>query len=238
MKRKMLVLTALAVAIMLAFSVYGQAETQYELEVINKSGMTQTIAVYQTYPDVTQHGFPLVWFSRVTPNSVFIEFLWTVDWSLGWGILSPNTPPCGEYYTIGQMIPVSSGDPSGINEVTLAYIGTYPHGTYEFINKKYDPTLPASNLEIRTDATVPASNKIALGLGMSGRPVFVMPALPNTMTLLTTHPTYYLCITNCAVGTVVNVANVMSPTKVVFDSPGKLCYELNDLYQFVQIPCE
>jgi hypothetical protein len=227
MKRKMLVLTALAVVIMLAFSPYGQAQPDYNLKVTNKSGMTQTAAVYQTYPNVTGHGFPLVWFSRMLSNGQPATFNWRVNWSLGWG--TPGSLKPGVVYLPSQTINV---EPGGTNEVTLSYVG----GTYEFTNPRHDPSLSNSQLAIITDESIPVTSDLAVSIGMSGKPTFALqPIAPNSKYVFETTPTYYLCITQGPVGSVIDPYSV-HPTKLTFP-PGvySLCYILNDVFQF--IPC-
>lgn len=228
MKKKFLVSTALAIVIMLALSVYGQAQTQYTLKVTNNSGMTQTIAVYQTYP---KGGHPVVWLSSQVNNGGDTQFTWTVNWALGWGTVPQQIKP-GIYYTPAQTIPVTPGDKSGTNKATLNYKGPWPNGTFEFINPTYDLQLRSTEMAIYANRTFPPNETTAVSVSMSGNVVLAMKAEPGLTYYFDAHPTYYLCIASSKVGTLLSSDYVSSPTKVIFGSTKSLCYTLNDEYKF------
>jgi hypothetical protein len=93
-------------------------------------------------------------------------------------------------------------DRSSLNEVTL----TSFEGAVSFANQRQGPK-PGS-LSIVSDATIP-SNEIAVGIGMSGAPVYAAQAMPNTQMSFTPHPQYWL-----AFGEQLNPGEVLDPAQL------------------------
>jgi hypothetical protein len=79
-------------------------------------------------------------------------------------------------------------------------------GAVSFTDQHQGPK-PGS-LSIVSDATVPL-NQIAVGIGMSGAPVYAAQAMPNTQVTFTPQPQYWL-----AFGEQLNPGEVLDPAQL------------------------
>lgn len=207
--------------------------TSYSLEVINKSGATQNIAVYQQYPDLL-NGLPLVWFNKDVNNGNSTTFTWSIDWALNWGTTPQQLAP-GVQWTSGGPLQNMAPDTSGGNNA----IGiTYSSGEFETKPTAYsDPQVPSGDMLVTTDTsfTVPQAELMSIAVYMNSLPAFAVQGEPNGKFLFQTHPTYWLCTTSAKQGVAVSEEFVSSPTQFTFD-PGvtSLSYTLNDELQFVK----
>ena len=207
--------------------------TSYSLEVINQSGATQNIAVYQQYPDLVK-GLPLVWFNKDVNNGNNNTFTWSIDWALNWGTTKQQLAP-GVTWTSGGPLQNMAPDTSeGNNAMGI----TYTNGEFETSPTAYnDPQVSSGDMLITTDTsfTVTQSELMSVAVYMNSLPAFAVQGEPNGKFLFQTHPTYWLCTTSAKAGVAVSEEFVSSPTQFTFD-PGvtSLSYTLNDELQFVK----
>lgn len=204
----------------------------YSLQVTNKSGAAQNIAVYQQYPDLVT-GLPLVWLSKSVPDTNYTTFNWSIDWGLNWGT-TEQPLALGVQWTSGgalqKMDPTTTG---GKNEMGITYTGSeFSTLPTAFNNSE----LPLGDMLVTTDKTftVQEASLMSIAVYMNSLPAFAVQGDPNGEFLFKTHPTFWLCTTSANQGVAVSEYFVSSPTQFTFD-PGvtSLSYILNDELEFV-----
>jgi rhizosphere induced protein len=154
--------------------------TQRQITLVNNSASPTSLAVLQGGSE--QSGV-VAWLAKYAYPNTQIRFTWDdTDLCFVWagtGQLSP-----------GVLIEASQVVSTSLNEgnvIDLSYDSK--NRTFYFHNQQTGGQ-PGS-LTIRQDSTVPP-NAIAVGIGMSGKPTFVMQANPNMYTTFQPRPTYYL----------------------------------------------
>lgn len=190
--------------------------SKYKLKVINRSGMSQTVAVYQDFPI---RGYPLVWFSKYVVDKNTAIFSWNENWGLGWGTTEG-------YIADGVLFsmrgPIQSVDPSigALNGIRIGY-NRAPFGNDgDFTQTPLSlGNLGSGELGIETtkEFTVVESKDMSVAVFSDNKPVFVMQGKPSGKYILKTHPTYYISITDLEESTTVSGEYVSNPTEVRFD---------------------
>lgn len=204
--------------------------TQYSLTVLNSSGASQNIAMYQSYPNVLT-GLPLVWYNKVIPTGNSTTFTWAIDWSLNWGTSTQPLVP-GVAWTSGG--PVQAMQPvGGVNAMGVTYSGSeFQTSPLAYV----DAAVPAGDMAVFTDTsfTVAQAELMSLAVYMNGTPTFAVQGEPNGTFLFETTPTYYICTTSASQGVAISELFVSSPTTVEFDAGViALSYTLNSELEFV-----
>jgi hypothetical protein len=205
--------------------------TQYSLSITNKSGASQNVAVYQSYPNVVS-GLPLVWFNQVVHNGNNSTFNWDITWGLNWGT-SPQPLVTGvEYTSGGPLVPVNPIQPQGINAMAI----TYSSGTFQTQGIEHNPNVLKGDMLVTTDTsfTVIDSLNMNVAVYMYGKPVLAMQGKPNDQYRFDTHPTYWICVTDFKPGIAVSGTAVTSPTKISFPKGVTgLSFDLSDTLEFI-----
>jgi len=187
--------------------------SDYTVSVDNQSGENVQVAIYQDYP--SQSGFSLVWLLQQINVANQTTFNWEIDWALNWGTTDQQLVTGVEWSSAG---PVQNMDPtgqSGNNAMGVVFSGT------EFSTSPpayHDETVAPGVMQVKTDSSfnVAQSECMSLAVYMNSLPAFAMQGQPNGTFTFNTHPTYYICTTECKQSVAVDGTFVSNPTKVEF----------------------
>ncbi|MBN3264746.1 hypothetical protein [Pectobacterium brasiliense] len=207
--------------------------SSYNISVLNKSGDAANIAIYQTYPNIT-NGLPLVWLRQTINDGNTNVYSWSVDWALNWGTTEQPLAPGVQWRSGG---PIQSMDPttsSGYNTMGICYSG----GQFQTSPLAYyDENVPSGSMLINTDTsfTVRDSKALSLAVYMNSLPAFAMQGKPNGNFVFDTHPVYWICCTDAKQGVAVQGMFVSSPTQLSFpDGVKSLSFTLNETLRFIK----
>lgn len=203
----------------------------YSLSVTNNSGAAQPIAIYQEYPNLLG-GLPLVWFTQTVNNGNEATYTWNINWALNWGT-TPQPLAAGVLWTSGGPVQnMSPNSSSGNNAMGI----THSADQFETNPLAYhDGNVGQGQMLVTTDTTftVPMAELMSVSVYMDGKAAFAVQGKPNGKYLFSTHPTYYICVTQSKESVAISSTFVSSPTKFVFE-PGitSLSFILDDTLQF------
>lgn len=185
--------------------------TSYSLTVINDSTNFVDFCVFQSAPDLgVQNVNALAWLAEPAYPTTTVEFDWTVDYSFVWS--NKGGLALGSVFHASQTWPA---DPSGVSAPQQALL-TYGQGAYTFNEGAAPVTSPVvGNLYIREDASVPL-REASVGIGMSGRGTFVVPAQPNQNLVFTPHPKYWVTAGTFTPGQVIDEEQISDKAAVAF----------------------
>ncbi|GLY63109.1 hypothetical protein IW01_18870 [Pectobacterium brasiliense] len=207
--------------------------SSYNISVLNKSGDAANIAIYQTYPNIT-NGLPLIWLRQTINDGNTNIYSWSVDWALNWGTTEQPLAPGVQWRSGG---PIQSMDPttsSGYNAMGIRHSG----GQFQTSPLAYyDENVPSGSMLINTDTsfTVRDSKALSLAVYMNSLPAFAMQGKPNGSFVFDTQPVYWICCTDSKQGVAVQGAFVSSPTKLSFpDGVKSLSFTLNETLMFIK----
>jgi rhizosphere induced protein len=206
--------------------------SDYSLQVANKSGASQNIAIYQVYPSLSG-GLPLVWIVKNINNENTNTFSWEVDWALNWGTTAQVLKPGVMWESGGTPRAVEPNKTGGNNKIGVYYT----NGDFASTNAYNDSSIQAGSMDVSTDQsfTVEDSLKMSISVYMNGSPTFAMQGKPNGLYQFDTHPTYYLCTTDSKQGVAVSGNFVSSVKEVVFENGiTSLSYVLTETLEFVE----
>jgi len=179
--------------------------TQYTLRFVNNSQVTAQACVYQTDPDIGVPGvMSVAWFAKGAAPTTRIAFSWEIDYSFVWSEI--GTLAAGVMFDASQ---VWDADLSATNQVTFTHEG----GIYTFENQHSGPH-PGS-LYVLEDSKLP-HNQAAVGIGVSGRPAYVVQAMPNWNLCFTPKPKYWITFGNFDEGEVLDVQSISHKAEIQF----------------------
>jgi hypothetical protein len=179
---------------------------QYSLVMNNQSANSWIFYVYQRLPQPTGDGFSLAWFCTPYPiqPKARTRFTWQADYEFSWADTGALVP--GVEYRASQ---TESCNPEGANTTELS-MSSAPDLSPAVKNP------PSGSLVIRQAANVP-NNRLSVGIGMSGAPVYAFQAGPNMMHTVMAVPNYWIAFgTNVRAGMVLDVDTIMSPAEAKF----------------------
>jgi len=206
--------------------------SQYSIQVTNKSGKPQNIAIYQTYPDL-ETGLPLVWISKNINNENLNKFEWETPWALSWGTTEKPIAPGVQFTSNGPIREIQPDTKDGKNAMNISY----EDNDFKSSEAYNNGTVPKGSMEVQTDTSfsVEDSSQMAISVYMNGKATFAMQGEPNGKYRFDTHPVYWICTTKVQDGTAVSGTFVSSPTQITFDN-GKtdISFELTDTLEFKQ----
>lgn len=187
----------------------SSAGATYSLAFVNNSSQTGTACVYQNDPTMgVPNAMSLAWMTRVAAPRTKLVFQWQVDYSFVWAETGALVP--GVMFEASQTWPA---DLSTANQVTLSYMD----GFYTFENQTQGPR--SGSLYIVNGPSVPAGDA-AVGIGMSGLPIYAVQAQPNWNLVFTPHPLYWITFGNYVQGEVMDVESISNAAQVIFPPGG------------------
>jgi hypothetical protein len=170
---------------------------QLSLNVINNSSSMISACLFQQPQNQLPGLFPVVWLSAPMYPGMRRSFAWSNnDYSFVWaetGWLMPGTT-----FTPSQVTLANMGDQITFN------VGSGGYG--QFFNQT--PSVPPNNLTI-TDGGNMNPGQFAVGVGLSGSPVYVAQAQPNMAYQFTPSSNrIYLFAGNCQTGDVLDTQTI------------------------------
>lgn len=207
--------------------------SEYSIQVINKSGAKQNVAIYQSYPNVVG-GLPLVWVLKNINNTNTNTFSWETPWALNWGTSEQPLTEGVKWTSGGTAQDIDPNSPTGNNAMKVSYAGN----DFKSDPAYHEGSLKQGSMLVSTDTsfTVSDSLNMSISVYMNGKPTFAMQGRPNGKYRFDTHPVYYICVTDQKEGVAVSGTFVTSPTEAKFSSgTTELKFELNETLQFKQV---
>jgi rhizosphere induced protein len=163
--------------------------TQYNVVATNNSTTTWNFYMYQKMPGpASPNVFSLAWFVYPVAPTTTVKFTWYIRYSFVWsrtGVLVP-----GVTFEASQDW---SADPAGLSSGNLVNFGINSSSAPTFYNQAMGGS--SGSLSIFNDNTVPAS-MYSVGIGMSGAGTYVVQGQPNTTTIFTPSPSYFISFGN------------------------------------------
>jgi hypothetical protein len=171
--------------------------TNYSCTVKNDSAQSGDFCIFQEVPDVNIPNIvTLAWLAKAANPTTTLKFDWSLDYSFIWSNTTNLQP--GTQVATSQNWPC---DTTTSNRICLDKL----NNAYTFDNQTQGDY--RGNLYIDQGQTV-QSNKISVGIGMSGNGTFLVPSQPNMQLCFTPKPTYWLVFGSFVEGEVVDVAQV------------------------------
>lgn len=218
---------------------------QYSLNIQNRSGDAQTVAVYQNINPSA--GTPLIWLSKTINNKGNYTFSWQDTWELGWG----NTPQgldAGALYTSGGVpTEIQPNQANGKNELPITYVNQ----SFESQPAYYNSQLGLGNMLITTNTSFTVSDALQMSVGvyMNKQPILAAQGKPNSQYPFNTNTSYYLTVTEYPVGTaipsflqmqmlivLIEAGSISQPQEVKFSSGSyEATYNLNSVLEFKKV---
>lgn len=153
--------------------------TNFELIFKNNSDKSGDVCIFLQQPNENDLQ-SLVWLSKDANPNTTITFQWAVDYSVLW---SEEETRNGVKITSSETLPANL---ENLNEITL----TKKDGAYQFINQTTNKSAIGS-IFIISDNTVEA-NQAIVGVNISGKGVFTVPANPNMTYQITPQNEYWI----------------------------------------------
>ncbi|RKG69465.1 protein rhiA [Corallococcus exercitus] len=196
------------------------AAQQYAIKFINNSNNDWTFCCFQKDPTITDPSImSLAWYTKKVASGTSVTFTWSTTYNFVWA--STGILQAGVAFNASQ---VTDADLTNDNLITL----TSPDSQeYKFINESNAGT-PGS-LSIYCDNTIPDPKVVtngapSVGIGMSGQGTFALQAQPNTTTIFTPNPTYYITFSNhLSMGQVMSADQTTKAMEVSFPGAVNLC---------------
>jgi len=171
--------------------------TKYSCTVKNDSAQAGDFCIFQEVPDVNiPNVVTLAWLAKAANPTTTLKFDWSLDYSFIWSNTTNLQP--GTHVATSQSWPC---DTTTSNRISLDKVNS----AYTFDNQTQGDY--RGNLYIDQGQTV-QSNKISVGIGMSGNGTFLVPSQPNMQLCFTPKPTYWLVFGSFVEGEVVDIAQV------------------------------
>lgn len=182
---------------------------KYTLNVQNNSTQTGSFCIFQDSPDINLPGITtLAWMAKAAHPSTLLEFEWGIDYSFVWARAVDLKP--------GTVVKTSQSWEADLrikNKVQFDYI----NGAYTFSNQTQS-THPSS-LYINNSHRI-NSKEAAVGIGMSGKGTFLVPAEPNMNVIMTPKPQYWLTFGDYKEGEVLDISKITGKS-IKLDYKGK-----------------
>lgn len=187
---------------------------QYTLHVVNNSGRTWDMCLYQLHPDIGT--FPVAWFVRSLHTGVMVRWPWSVDqWSFVWaetGVLAP-----GGQFDTAQEWPADPAihEPAGPKKAGDCVGLMRDEDGYTFFSPSSEPTVPPGQVRIVNDRTV-RGGQVAVGVANSGSPVVAVQGVPSMSANFTLQPHYFIAAGSFRQGEVLDLASIPNPAEIDF----------------------
>jgi hypothetical protein len=195
--------------------------TILKLDVANKSTQSGSFAIYQNNPNVDDPNIlALAWLSKRVHLHTDVLFEWTTDLCFVWG----ETPKAGEPLYVAQTVPASVNANNAITYTVESGAGMF--------EEPFTSESVGDNLLIKTAPTVGATDSM-IGIGMSGKPTFVVPAAPNMDYVFNPTPQYFLLFTEVIEGEIMTAAMIdgaaktSQPFEIKFDGTTEVSVVFN-----------
>ena len=191
---------------------------KYILHVKNNSTQIGSFCIFQELPDINVSGITtLAWLAKSAQPSTLLEFEWGQDYSFIWARSTQLKP--GTVVRTGQ---TWSANLKTQNKVNFDYL----NGAYTFSEQSQGDHL--NNLFIEQSHRIKPQDAY-IGIGMSGKSTFLVPAEPNINVILTPRPSYWLLFGDYKEGEVLNVTRVLDRAlKLDYNGINFLNIELTD----------
>ncbi len=181
--------------------------TNYKLTVDVDSTITGDVCIFQEAPNTNvSRVLTLAWLSKRAHPGTKVEFDWTIDYNFNWGRVGDFEDRA--QFKSSQVVPA---DLKVSNQISF----DYQDGAYNFYDQKQNAATE-DNLYIQQGGNV-QSNQAYVGIGMSGAGSFVVPSQPNMKIIFKPKPTYYLVFGDFTQGQLVDITELTSVYKVVFN---------------------
>ncbi|MGH7486803.1 MAG: protein rhiA [bacterium] len=181
--------------------------SQLQLILVNNSTNPGNLVVYQQLgPEPSAN--PLAWFSKYVYPSTQVSFSWDpTDYDFVWAGTGKITS--GVVFEASQVVPAAM--PS-TNQITLSYDLT---NHVFFFNHQTAGQQP-NQFTIQEDSSLPA-NAAAVGLGVAGRAIFAVQAMPNlNVQISPAGLTYWVTFGIVQQGEFFTASAMLTPVQVVF----------------------
>lgn len=154
--------------------------TQLQLTLVNNSPSPTRLAIFQGQP---ADRLAVAWMAKYAYPGTRLQFNWDdTDYCFAWsqtGLLAP-----GVSIDAGQIVPAS---PGGSNQITLSYD---PKNRIFFFQQPQSGGQPGA-LTVHQDSSLPI-NAAAVGIGMAGKPAFMLQSAPNMNLVFQPKPRYFV----------------------------------------------
>ncbi len=181
--------------------------TNYKLTVDVDSTITGDVCIFQEAPNTNvSRVLTLAWLSKRAHPGTKVEFDWTIDYNFNWGVSGNINNKA--HFSASQVVPADLKVNNHINF-------DYKDGAYDFYGQRQN-TSAEDNLSIQQGGSV-RSDDAYVGIGMSGAGSFVVPSQPNMKIIFKPKPAYYLVFGDFTQGQVVDITELTSVYKVVFN---------------------
>ena len=151
--------------------------------------------------------YSLAWFARYAYPGTTLGFDWDDSaYEFVWSANGQITP--GILISASQTVPA---DFSNGNQIAFSY--DVAHRTFNLHDRTAGA--PTGNLIINADSTIPL-NAVAVGIGMSGAPCFVVQGQPNITIMFQPRAEYWIAFGTYTQGEVLDIETITTPLKVEF----------------------
>ncbi len=190
---------------------------QYTLNFQNKSSQTGSLCIFQTVPDAnTSNIKTLAWYCQPAVPQQQVRLDWGIDYSFVWSQQGHLEP--GDKFTAVQTL---SANLNQKNQVDFKKQGD----SYTFDNQTQG--LHNGSLFIHQGNNV-AIDKCVVGIGMSGRPAFIVESQPGFPLVFTPTPQYRIVFGSFQQREVLNVNNLNAYNLEFPEGSYKLSVTLNE----------
>lgn len=192
----------------------------YILNVQNNSSQDNFMCVYVEIPGVVI----LAWLVEPCAAGDTSRFEWSMDFGVFWQ-KTGSVPASVATFRNNNIQTASPSDGSHfILQVRNGFVKLVP-----------DTNGESGSIYIDTDATV-GHGVVSTGVTLSGFPVAVVDAYPNSCYNFVTHPTYWLAFGNFVAGKNADISTVTKPVKVEFETGTfELSFVLDQDTTFIQV---
>lgn len=192
----------------------------YSVTVTNGSTRDTVIVLYQRSVDL---GVPdarsLAWLARSSSPNSNVTFNWSLDYSFVWAQMGTLQP--GSVFAALAAVPA---DPNNLSSNQVQFDNR--EGEFTLVPVS-EPGAEVGHLYVRASPSVPP-NSAAVGIGMSGAPVFAVSAQPNTNLVFHPNPEYWIAAGMFTAGEVLDPDQITSQAQVTFAGTFAMKAELQD----------
>lgn len=177
--------------------------TQRQITLVNNSTAPTSLALLQ---NASEQGNVVAWLAKYAYPGTQVRFTWDdTDLCFVWAGTSQLSP--GVVLDVSQVVPAGA---NANNAIDFSYDAA--NRTF-YLHNLRDGNRP-NTMTVTADNTLPV-NAVAVGIGMAGKPTFVLQAQPNMNYQFTPQPTYFLAFGNITQSAVVD-ADAVNSQKVEF----------------------
>lgn len=175
--------------------------SQLQLILINNSKNPGNLVVFQQDGNQMTSD-PLAWFSKYVYPSTQVSFSWDPqDLDFVWS--GTGQIKSGMLFDASQVVPANL---TKSNQITLSYDLT----NHVFLFKDQTAGEPSGTLIINQDGSLPA-NAAAVGIGVAGRAILAVQAMPATQLQVMYRPTYWVTFGTVQQGEFFTIESTLTP---------------------------